>query len=287
MNTESVTTTPSRQVDQLVYLLYVLRNGGASERYGAKRDGEMGMASERLRKVGTIEEVDVGTEETKKQGIDDRHVTSSTPSPSHSPAPFSLAPATARVKQWLALYSKAEDRTLGLLETLITQFDNFVLLQTFIPRLRQSQDSRLGRLINFTVRQLSKFYLIVIAINVRKLLVRLIRVNRLIKRLELECRILNSQILIDTEFKIPKQLKECLVKLYTAKVKTIIELVGYLNELLLNVNIIWGKKVRLPKRLKQAMSVVGWIIGIYRLSQEEGEEERVDLGLKGMEEEYL
>ncbi|QPG73781.1 hypothetical protein FOA43_001095 [Brettanomyces nanus] len=211
-----------------------------------------------------------------------------TPATPATPAtPPSSTPYTTRLRNWMGIYNMTEDKLLGLLETLITQFDNFVLIQTFIPRLRQDPHTKLGRTINFILKQLSKFYLIVIAINLRKLLVRLIRVNKLIKRIELECRILRSSMpFADTQFKIPRQLKSGLMELYTVKVKTVVELIGFLNELLLNLDLLW-KKFRIPKRTKQIMSVLGWLIGIYRLSKDDDEEEKTNLKLKQMEKNYL
>lgn len=192
--------------------------------------------------------------------------------------------SSSRLHELVGYYTKAEDVLLGTLEFGIDQFDNFVLLQTFIPRLRQRSKGRFGRIINVLLKNLSRFYIVVILINCRRLIVRLIKVNKIIKRLELQCRIMSHQSIV-ADFQLPKHVKTVLMQLYTIKVKVVIELVGYLGELMLNLDMVW-KKMHIPARVKKLLSILSWMVGIYRLSKDVDDDAKMDSSLKQISDSY-
>lgn len=189
-----------------------------------------------------------------------------------------------RLRELTRYYTKAEDVILGTLELGIDQFDNFILLQTFIPRLRQKNKGRVGKIINLLVRHLSRFYIVVILINCRRLVVRLIKVNKIVRQLELQCRIMSHQSIV-RDFQIPKHLKDTLMQLYTMKVKVVVELIGYLGELMLNLDMVW-KKMHIPARVKKLLSVLSWIVGIYRFAKDADDDAKMDSSLAQISDRY-
>ncbi len=191
---------------------------------------------------------------------------------------------SSRLRELTRYYTKAEDVILGTLELGIDQFDNFILLQTFIPRLRQKNKGRVGRIINLLVRHLSRFYIVVILINCRRLVVRLIKVNKIVRQLELQCRIMSHQSIV-RDFQIPKHLKDTLMQLYTMKVKVVVELIGYLGELMRNLDMVW-KKMHIPARVKKLLSVLSWIVGIYRFAKDADDDAKMDSSLAQISDRY-
>lgn len=192
-------------------------------------------------------------------------------------------PNRDRVNRVMRRYNEVEGGILKVLEVLIRRFDNFVLLQTFIPKLKKLPNTRWGRIVSFLMKQLSGLYVVVIAINLRRLTVRLMRINRVIRQLELQCRILKQNIFDDTQFEIPKSLKKALIDLYAVKIRTIIELAGYVNELVLDLNLLLPK-FHLNSKVKKLLGAFSWLISVYRMSQDDDDdtEHRLNVIEKGV-----
>lgn len=194
-------------------------------------------------------------------------------------------PSLPSSPQWLKKYRNVEDNILSTLEVVISHFDHLILIQSFIPRLRDPS-SKLGRILSNLIRFFSKVYLVVIAINCRRLLVRLIRINKLTRALELQCRIFDCRAVLDgSRLRVPPALKNCLVKLYEMKLKIVLKLVGCAGELMLSLDMLW-KRFRLPGWLRKIVSVLNWIINIYRYYEDEDEDAKEDLALSEMASRY-
>ncbi|KAG7752745.1 hypothetical protein KL911_003476 [Ogataea haglerorum] len=186
-------------------------------------------------------------------------------------------------RSWQDKYNSFETGLLANLESMVSLFDNFTMFQSILSKSRFASKFR-G--VEALLRNLSKVYFIIILINLKNLIVRLVKLNRLIRTVELETQVLlhNGKNALLPEA--ATQEREKLVFLYTEKFRTYLELVGYANELVLNLTLVYSK-FRLPRLVERLVGLVSWIIGVYRLSKDEAEEARTGEQLAAMEQQYL
>ncbi|GMG21373.1 unnamed protein product [Ambrosiozyma monospora] len=244
--------------------------------------------------------------------------TSSTPPPQR--ASSSRTKQLLSLSKLVTNYNYLETITLNHLEWIISTFDNFIILQnlftssTRFQKLQQKYaNNKLVKLLQVIISQLSTFYTFVILIRLRRLILKLSKIKKLIQFVELECKLLSrsrscsshsrdnsepleieslsSQVLNSSQAgsslsspKLTESQKSKLTLLYTVKLKTYLDILGYLNELLLNLTIIFpsgrGKKkftFKLPKLLMQLVNIISWLTSAYRLCKDdevESKEER-------------
>ncbi|KAG7813951.1 hypothetical protein KL921_000225 [Ogataea angusta] len=186
-------------------------------------------------------------------------------------------------RSWQEKYSSFETGLLANLESLVSLFDNFTMFQNVLSKSRFASKFR-G--VEALLKNLSKVYFIIILINLKNLIVKLIKLNKLIRIVELEAEMLSRN---DKNVLLPEaasQEREKLVFLYTEKFRTYVELVGYANELVLDLTLVYSR-IRLPKLVERLVSLVSWIIGVYRLSKDEAEEARTEEQIAAMQKQYL
>ncbi|KAG7822093.1 hypothetical protein KL928_000568 [Ogataea angusta] len=186
-------------------------------------------------------------------------------------------------RSWQEKYNSFETGLLANLESLVSLFDNFTMFQNVLSKSRFASKFR-G--VEALLKNLSKVYFIIILINLKNLIVKLIKLNKLIRIVELEAEMLSRN---DKNVLLPEaasQEREKLVFLYTEKFRTYVELVGYANELVLDLTLVYSR-IRLPKLVGRLVSLVSWIIGVYRLSKDEAEEARTEEQIAAMQKQYL
>ncbi|KAG7837383.1 hypothetical protein KL943_001422 [Ogataea angusta] len=186
-------------------------------------------------------------------------------------------------RSWQEKYNSFETGLLANLESLVSLFDNFTMFQNVLSKSRFASKFR-G--VEALLKNLSKVYFIIILINLKNLIVKLIKLNKLIRIVELEAEMLSRN---DKNVLLPEaasQEREKLVFLYTEKFRTYVELVGYANELVLDLTLVYSR-IRLPKLVERLVSLVSWIIGVYRLSKDEAEEARTEEQIAAMQKQYL
>ncbi|KAG7884014.1 hypothetical protein KL938_002599 [Ogataea parapolymorpha] len=186
-------------------------------------------------------------------------------------------------RSWQEKYNSFETGLLANLESMVSLFDNFTMFQNILSKSRFASKFR-G--VETLLKNLSKVYFVIILINLKNLIVKLIKLNKLIRILELEAEMLsrNGKNVLLPEA--ASQEREKLVFLYTEKFRTYLELIGYANELVLDVTLVYSK-IRLPKLVERLVSLVSWIIGVYRLSKDEAEEARTEEQIAAMQKQYL
>ncbi|ODV83008.1 hypothetical protein CANARDRAFT_19858 [[Candida] arabinofermentans NRRL YB-2248] len=197
---------------------------------------------------------------------------------------------------WVSKYTQFETKLLQNLESLISLFDNFIIVQNLFKSSRLSEKFKL---LEKVIKNLSKFYLVIILINLKNLILKLVKINKLIRYAELESSLMSSDERIRRLTSIDSnQVDENgnptqdidpnntrLVLLYTEKFKTFLEIVGYSSELILNLNMIYPS-YKLPKLLGKLVNAIAWIISLYRLSKDEHEDESNNAKLDVISEEY-
>ncbi|KAH3664721.1 hypothetical protein OGATHE_003536 [Ogataea polymorpha] len=168
---------------------------------------------------------------------------------------------------------------LANLESMVSLFDNFTMFQNILSKSRFASKFR-G--VETLLKNLSKVYFVIILINLKNLIVKLIKLNKLTRIVELEAEMLsrNGKNVLLPEA--ASQEREKLVFLYTEKFRTYLELIGYANELVLDLTLVYSK-IRLPKLVERLVSLVSWIIGVYRLSKDEAEEARTEKQIAAMQ----
>ena len=160
-------------------------------------------------------------------------------------------------------YEKIEDNILDKMESVISIVDNYAIIQAIFPGIeRITKNNSYLKIISYGLKQAAKIYIIMILIYLKKFLLRISKINKLIKLVKIESRIV----------KIPGgKYKEWLSILKSEKIRSIIEIIGYINELMLNLTLVY-KNVRFNKFFSRLMGIVSWIVNFYRnIDNEENE----------------
>lgn len=152
-------------------------------------------------------------------------------------------------------YEKIEDNILDKMESVISIVDNYAIIQAIFPGIeRITKNNSYLKIISYGLKQAAKIYIIMILIYLKKFLLRISKINKLIKLVKIESRIV----------KIPGgKYKEWLSILKSEKIRSIIEIIGYINELMLNLTLVY-KNVRFNKFFSRLMGIISWIVNFYR-----------------------
>lgn len=187
-----------------------------------------------------------------------------------------------RKMSYLEKYEELEEKLLEKLEEGLSYMDNFIAIQAIFPALeRKTQNSKILKPFNFIIRQGAKIYIVMILIYLKRYLLRLAKLNKLIRILKTEFRIINRNFLTRNP-NTTAYYNKCLQTLYTEKIKTIVELVGYSNDLLLNLSVIM-KNFKLGRVMGKFVGFVSWIINIYRLCRDEGQDVKNETIIKDLQ----
>ena len=76
--------------------------------------------------------------------------------------------------------------------------------------------------------------------------------------------------------------ERCLRVLYTEKVKAVVEIVGYANDLVLNLSLV-TKRFRLGRALRKLVGFVSWMVNVYRLCRDETQDAKNDAAMSEIE----
>lgn len=109
-----------------------------------------------------------------------------------------------------------------------------------------------------------------ILIYMKRFLLRLRKINKLITLVKTESRIIKRNFLMK-DSNINEYHEKFLKVLYTEKIKAIIEIVGYLNDLLLNLSLV-TKRFKLGKLMGKFVGFISWIVNMYRLCRDESQD---------------
>lgn len=121
----------------------------------------------------------------------------------------------------------------------------------------------------------------------KRFLQRFIKLQKLIKTLETECLLIHENYKMNSESnELSTTHRETLLVLYSEKFKSMVEILGYFNDLLLNLNIV-SKKFKLNKILDRFVGFMSWIISIYRFSKDEDEELKNERIIDDLEKKYI
>lgn len=179
-------------------------------------------------------------------------------------------------------YEMLEETILQKLETWLSYMDNFVAVQAVFPSLeRRTRDSAVFRPLNFCLRQVAKIYIVMILIYLKRFLLRLQRINRLIGVVKTEAAIIRGNFLMKGSH-VTEYHERCLRVLYTEKVKAVVEIVGYANDLVLNLSLV-TKRFRLGRALRKLVGFVSWMVNVYRLCRDETQDAKNDAAMAEIE----
>jgi hypothetical protein len=183
---------------------------------------------------------------------------------------------------FLQKYEQIEEHILDKLETILSYMDNFIAFQAIFPSLeRKTKDMKIFKPINFVIKQIAKIYIIMILIYLKKFLLRLRKINKLLKIVKTEFSIIQRNFLMKNA-NITEYHEKFLTVLYTEKIKAIIEIVGYINDLVLNLSLV-TKRFRLGRMMGKFVGFVSWVVNIYRLFKDVKQEEKNEVIIKELE----
>lgn len=182
----------------------------------------------------------------------------------------------------LERYEEFEEKVLNKLEAWLSYMDNFVAIQAIFPSIeKRTKNSPLFRPLNFCIRQVAKIYIVMILIYLKRFLVRLRKINRLISVVKTEAAIIRGNFLMKSS-NVTEYHEKCLRVLYTEKVKAIVEIVGYFNDLLLNLGLVL-KRFRLGRMMRKTVGFISWIVNIYRLCRDERQDAKNDAFIRELQ----
>lgn len=171
----------------------------------------------------------------------------------------------------LQKYEMIEETILDKLETMLSYMDNFVAIQAVFPTLeRRTKNSKIFKPINFLIKQVAKVYIVMILIYLKRFALRLRKINKLIKVVQTEFAIIQKNFLLKKS-KITEYHEKCLRILYMEKIKAIVEIIGYTNDLLLNLSLV-TKRFKLGRLSGKFIGFVSWMVNIYRICKDEKQE---------------
>lgn len=179
---------------------------------------------------------------------------------------------SSHVSRIYRAYEEGEEMLLDKLEAVLSYMDNFVAIQAVFPSIeRRTRDMKVMRPLNFILRQVAKIYLVMVLIYLKRFVLRLKKINRLIRIVQTEYSIMKRSFLT-TSIKIDEYHERCLRVLYTEKAKAIIEIFGYANDLLLNLSLAC-KKFKLGRVMGKVVGFMSWVVSVYRLCSDDRRDE--------------
>ncbi|KAH3660107.1 hypothetical protein OGAPHI_007312 [Ogataea philodendri] len=184
--------------------------------------------------------------------------------------------------KWIDRYNKFESGLLDSLESLVSLFDNFTMFQNVI---KNSRFATKFKSLESVVQNLSKVYFIIVLLNMKNLIVRLVKLNKLIRMVEMESALVSRTTKYQLRADSPVPERDNLVLLYTEKFKTYLELIGYANELVLNLSLIFTN-FELPKLVSRLVNLISWITSVYRLSKDDDEATQTDQTIQQIQKRY-
>lgn len=168
-------------------------------------------------------------------------------------------------------YEILEDKFLLKMESGLSYIDNLIAIQAIFPAIeKRTKNSKILKPLNFLIKQVAKVYIIMILIYMKRFLLRLRKINKLITLVKTESRIIKRNFLMK-DSNINEYHEKFLKVLYTEKIKAIIEIVGYLNDLLLNLSLV-TKRFKLGKLMGKFVGFISWIVNMYRLCRDESQD---------------
>jgi hypothetical protein len=194
----------------------------------------------------------------------------------------------SRLALLLSAYESMEETVLDKLEVVLSYMDNFVAFQALFPSLElRTKNMKMFKPLNFLIRQIARIYIVMILIYLKRYLLRLRKINKLIKLVKIEFSIIRNNFVINKRMNangrdMTEYHEKCLRVLYVEKFKALVEIIGYFNDLVLNLSLV-TKRVILGKVVGRFVGFVSWVVNLYRLCKDEKEETKNDIVIKEME----
>lgn len=181
-------------------------------------------------------------------------------------------------------YEKVEDTVLNNLEYFLSYMDNFIAIQAIFPSFEKlMKKSPILRPFNVIIKQIAKIYIFMILIYLKKFIVKLRKINKLIRIVKLEYEIIEKSFQafknLNPTKKSSNYHEKCLNILYTEKAKAIIEIIGYFNDLILNFSLV-SKRAKLGRFSGKIVGFISWLVNVYRLCRDEKSEEENEQRMK-------
>lgn len=188
-------------------------------------------------------------------------------------------------KSMLDKYEILEENILAKMESGLSYIDNFIAIQAVFPALeKKTKHIKFLKPLNYIIKQVAKIYIIMILIYIKRFLFRLKKINKLIKLIKTESIIMKRNFLIKSS-NVDEYHEKYLRVLYTEKIKSSLELVGYFNDLLLNLNLV-TKRFKLGRLMGKFVGFVSWIVNIYRLCRDESQDEKNESVMKELQNKF-
>lgn len=176
-------------------------------------------------------------------------------------------------------YEKIEGIILDKLENMLSFMDNIIAIQAIFPSVaKKCNNIKVLKPVNYIIKQIAKIYIIMILIYLKRHLVRLRKINKLIKIIKVEYSIIEKNYLLRND-KVREYHEKSLNVLYTEKIKAVIEIVGYFNDLILNLSLVI-KRFKLGKMINKLVGFISWIVNIYRVCRDESGDAQNDRVVK-------
>lgn len=188
-------------------------------------------------------------------------------------------------KSLLDKYEILEESLLAKMESGLSYIDNLIAIQAIFPALeKKTKHIKILKPLNYIIKQVAKIYIIMILIYIKRFLLRLKKINKLIKLIKTESIIMKRNFLISNST-IDEYHEKYLKVLYTEKIKSSIEIIGYFNDLLLNLNLV-TKRFKLGRLMGKVVGFVSWVVNIYRLCRDESQDERNESVIKELQNKF-
>lgn len=187
-------------------------------------------------------------------------------------------------------YNEMEGLLLDKLEKALSFMDNFTTFQAIFPVVYdRTKEVKLFKPVHWIVCQISGVYLVVLAINLKRYIQKLIKIRKLIVCINNELIIISKSFdgLNDSvKMGMESNLQRYLNILASEKTRCIVEIVGFVNDFFLNLNLAY-KKFKLTRGIGKFMGMVSWMVSIYRMCSDAEAEEKNDRIISELKERYI
>lgn len=149
-------------------------------------------------------------------------------------------------------YQNAEDTLLDQMEGILSLFDNAVALQALFP------NNRSLKALRNILKHTSSIYIFLLLMYIKRAFSKIRKLNKYI-------RIVKTEIILGI-----KTADKVLERLYREKAKSVIDMVGYISDFILNISLLFPR-LKVGRFLTKILGAISWVATIARFMDEDDE----------------